>query len=208
MDDTPLYPVIMASTYSHALDQRDAPTYRHRMASTVLQVLSCSAIVAIGAQLELKLPFTPVPITGQSLSVVIVGLLFGRNIAVSGVAAYLLEGASGLPVFSGGASGAHHLLGPTGGYLLGFLPAAFIAGAAKDRGITHSPLGIFLTVIASSIPIFGLGVVRLWSMFGDLSTALSSGLYPFIPGDFIKAILASMAAPFCSLMPPRKDHLH
>jgi biotin transport system substrate-specific component len=102
-------------------------------------------------------------------------------------------------VFSGGGAGLHHFAGPTGGYLLGFLPAAYIAGAAKDRGFTASPLGVFLTVLASSIPIFFLGVLRLWMVIGDVSMALSSGFFPFIPGDFMKALLASMLTPLATI---------
>ena len=190
-----MYPVHMTSTQSHALLSRDHAFVPTQILTVIGKTIAYSFIVALGAQLELKLPYTPVPITGQSLSIVVGGLLFGRQIAIAGTAAYLLEGAAGLPVFSGGGSGLHHLVGPTGGYLIGFLPAAYIAGTAKDNGLTRSPLGVFLTVLASSIPIFFLGVLRLWMVIGDLSLALSSGFYPFIPGDFIKALLASMVTP-------------
>ena len=198
-----MYPVHMTSTQSHALLSRDHAFVPTQILTVIGKTIAYSCIVALGAQLELKLPYTPVPITGQSLSIVVGGLLFGRQIALAGTAAYLLEGAAGLPVFSGGGSGLHHLVGPTGGYLIGFLPAAYIAGTAKDKGLTRSPLGVFLTVLASSIPIFCLGVLRLWMVIGDLSLALSSGLYPFIPGDFIKALLASMVTPIGLLRPSR-----
>ena len=92
----------MTSTQSLALLRRGPVFIQATLLSTVGKVIVCSGIIALGAQLELKLPYTPVPITGQSLSVVIGGLLFGRKIAFAGTAAYLLEGASGLPVFSGG----------------------------------------------------------------------------------------------------------
>ena len=198
-----MYPVHMTSTQSHALLSRDHAFVPTQILTVIGKTIAYSCIVALGAQLELKLPYTPVPITGQSLSIVVGGLLFGRQIALAGTAAYLLEGAAGLPVFSGGGSGLHHLVGPTGGYLIGFLPAAYIAGTAKDKGLTRSPLGVFLTVLASSIPIFFLGVLRLWMVIGDLSLALSSGVYPFIPGDFIKALLASMVTPIGMLRPSR-----
>ena len=198
-----MYPVHMTSTQSHALLSRDHAFVPTQILTVIGKTIAYSCIVALGAQLELKLPYTPVPITGQSLSIVVGGLLFGRQIALAGTAAYLLEGAAGLPVFSGGGSGLHHLVGPTGGYLIGFLPAAYIAGTAKDKGLTRSPLGVFLTVLASSIPIFFLGVLRLWMVIGDLSLALSSGVYPFIPGDFIKALLASMVTPIGLLRPSR-----
>lgn len=196
---TALYSRHMTSTQSPAMHRLGPEVIPTRILTNVVKVIACSCIIALGAQLELKLPYTPVPITGQSLSVVIGSLLFGRKIALAGTATYLLEGASGLPVFSGGGAGLHHFAGPTGGYLLGFLPAAYAAGWAKDRGFTRSPIGVFITVIAASIPIFSVGVIRLWMIIGDLNTALSSGLYPFIAGDFMKALLASMLTPLASL---------
>ena len=189
----------MTSTQSLAVLRRGPASIPTTVLSDIGKVIVCSGIIALGAQLELKLPYTPVPITGQSLSVVLGGLLFGRKIALAGTAAYLLEGASGLPVFSGGGTGFHHFAGPTGGYLLGFLPAAVIAGTAKDKGITASPIGVFLTVLAASIPIFSFGVLRLCMIIGDLNTALTSGFYPFIAGDYMKALLASMLTPLATI---------
>ena len=195
----------MTSTQSLPLLTRGPAFIPTTVLSNVGKVIVCSGIIALGAQLEIKLPYTPVPITGQSLSVVIGGLLFGRKIALAGTAAYLLEGASGLPVFSGGGAGLHHFAGPTGGYLLGFIPAAFIAGTAKDNGITASPIGVFLTALAASIPIFSFGVLRLWMIIGDLNTALTSGFYPFIAGDFMKALVASMFTPLASINQRKKS---
>jgi biotin transport system substrate-specific component len=194
-----MYSRYMTSTQSLGTLLREPASVPTRVLPYVGKAILCSCIIALGAQIEIRLPYTPVPITGQSLSIVISGLLFGRTLAIAGTAAYLLEGAAGLPVFSGGGAGLHHFAGPTGGYLLGFLPAAYIAGAAKDRGFTASPLGVFLTVLASSIPIFFLGVLRLWMVIGDLSMALSSGFFPFIPGDFMKALLASMLTPLATI---------
>jgi biotin transport system substrate-specific component len=195
----------MTSTQSLAVLRRGPASIPTTVLSDIGKVIVCSGIIALGAQLELKLPYTPVPITGQSLSVVIGGLLFGRKIAFAGTAAYLLEGASGLPVFSGGGAGLSHFAGPTGGYLLGFLPASIIAGAAKDKGVTASPIGVFLTVFAASIPILSFGVLRLWMIIGDLNTALTSGFYPFIAGDFMKALLASMLTPLATINQRKKS---
>jgi len=193
----------MANTHSLAFPNSDAPFTTHRLALTAIKVIAASMIIVVGAQLELKLPYTPVPITGQSLSVVIAGLTFGRKVAVAGALAYLCEGMMGLPVFSGGGSGVQHFAGPTGGYLVGFLPAAFVAGLARDKGITRTPIGVFLTVLAASVPIFALGVLKLALTIGNLSAALQAGLYPFIPGDFIKALLASMITPIVTAKAPR-----
>jgi len=192
----------MASTHSLAFPNSDAPSTTQQIAFSALKVIACSVIIAAGAQLELKLPYTPVPITGQSLSVVIAGLTFGRKVAVAGTLAYLCEGMMGLPVFSGGGSGVHHFAGPTGGYLIGFLPAAFVAGVARDKGITRTPIGVFLTVLAASVPIFAIGVLKLAHTLGKVSAALQAGLSPFIPGDFIKALLASMLTPIVTALAP------
>lgn len=194
-----MYPVVMASSHSVALTKSDASIDLPNIFSRVISTVICSGIITIGAQLELRLPYTPVPITGQSLSVVLCGLLFGRNVAVAGTITYLLEGIAGLPVLSGGGSGIHHLFGPTGGYLIGFIPAAFISGTARDKRISYSPIGIFATVITASLPIFAFGVCRLWMLTDNLSTALTTGLYPFIPGDFVKAIVASMITPISQI---------
>ena len=195
----------MASSHPVAITNSGAHFVVPNIINEALRAAVCSGIIAIGAQLELRLPYTPIPITGQSLSVVLCGLLYGRKIAVAGTIAYLIEGLVGLPVLSGGGSGVHHLVGPTGGYLIGFIPAAFIAGAARDKGLVRSPLGVFTTVLASSIPIFAFGVCRIWMLTGNLGAALSAGLYPFIPGDFVKAIVASMITPLLQLRGSKKQ---
>lgn len=163
--------------------------------AAIARALAVSVIISIGAQLELRLPFTPVPITGQTLSVVLCGLTFGRASAIHGTLLYLAEGLAGLPVFSGGAAGIQHLTGPTAGYLVGFVPAAAIAGHIGQLGGRHSPLYTFAASLLSSLPIFVLGVLWLAVKLGSLNLAVTSGLLPFIPGDFVKAIVLSMILP-------------
>lgn len=161
----------------------------------IARAVAVSLAISMGAQLELRLPFTPVPITGQTLSVVLCGLTFGRASAIHGTLLYLAEGLAGLPVFSGGAAGIQHLTGPTAGYLVGFVPAAAIAGQIGQLGGRHSPLYTFAASLLSSLPIFVLGVLWLAVKLGSLNLAVTSGLLPFIPGDFVKAIVLSMILP-------------
>jgi biotin transport system substrate-specific component len=157
-------------------------------------VVVASLFVAVCAQVELRLPFTPVPISGGTLGVLYAGTLLGSRRGAAAVALYLFEGAAGLPVFSGGAVGAAHLLGPTGGYLLGFPAGAFVAGLLAERGWDRSPARAFATMLIGSVPIFGLGLVGL-ARFVPAGTVLSRGLWPFVPGDLIKAALSAGLLP-------------
>ena len=157
-------------------------------------VVVASLFVAVCAQVELRLPFTPVPISGGTLGVLYAGTLLGSRRGAAAVALYLFEGAAGLPVFSGGAVGAAHLLGPTGGYLLGFPAGAFVAGLLAARGWDRSPARAIATMLIGSVPIFGLGLVGR-ARFVPAGTVLSRGLWPFVPGDLIKAALSAGLLP-------------
>lgn len=92
----------------------------------------------------------------------------------------------GLPVFSGGAAGFVHLLGPTGGYLVGFPVGAFMTGLLAERGWDRTPGRAFLAMLAGSVPIFAFGLLGL-SRFVPASTLLAQGLWPFVPGDLLKS---------------------
>ena len=98
---------------------------RSRLSNIVL-ILASSLLIAASAQIAIPLPFSPVPITGQTFAVLLVGFVLGARLGAWSVAVYLFEGAMGMPFFSGGGAGAGWLLGPTGGYLVGFLVAAFV----------------------------------------------------------------------------------
>ena len=171
---------------------------RSQAIQTVLSMLVGSLTIAAGAQLEIKLPFTPVPITGQTLAIAIVGMVLGPSKGLATVALYLAEGSAGLPVFSGGGAGIQHLIGPTGGYLVGFLGSAYVAGLARSKSYTRHPIGIFVTVLAASIPIFLVGVLRLSAFTGSVSSAVAAGLIPFIPGDITKSMFSALVLPMLS----------
>jgi biotin transport system substrate-specific component len=147
-------------------------------------------LLAIMAQVALPLPFSPVPITGQTLGVLIIGSFFGAKRAAMTTVAYLVVGSMGLPVFSQGGFGLAKLLGPTGGYLIGFVLAAtamgFLAEFKSDRDIKSALISF---AIGHSI-VFICGLVWLGFYVG-FSKVLQLGFIPFIPGMIIKTILAA-----------------
>ena len=129
-------------------------------------VLFGSAMLALSARLVLPVPASPVLVTAQTLAVVLSGALLGPELAVASVGLYLLAGVSGLPVFSAG-GGAPYLLGPTGGFLLGFIPACWIMGSLVQRGWHKSPALLALAILLSLSAIYGLGLLVLsdWNFF-------------------------------------------
>jgi biotin transport system substrate-specific component len=160
----------------------------------VLLVIAASLVTAGAAQLELRLPWTPVPVTGQTFAVLLSGALLGARRGLLAQGLYLAEGAAGLPFFSGGAAGVAHLLGPTGGYLVAFPFAALLTGLLAERGWDRRPLTMFAAMLLGSVIIFGLGLGQL-SGYIPRETLLASGLLPFIPGDLIKSALAAGVFP-------------
>lgn len=159
-----------------------------------LAVVVASLFIAVCAQIEIHLPFTPVPVSGGTLGVLYAGALLGSRRGASAVLLYLLEGAAGLPVFSGGAAGFLHFIGPTGRYLIGFPIGAYCAGLLAERGWDRTSLRAFAVMIAASLPIFALGLLGL-SRFLPSNVLLSAGLWPFVPGDLIKAAISAGLLP-------------
>lgn len=153
-----------------------------------------SVATALCAQAEIRLPFTPVPITGQTFAVALTGAVLGSRAGALAMILYLLEGCAGLPVFAGGAAGAWHLAGPTGGYLLGFIPGAWLAGFLAERGWDRRPLGAFALMLLSSLLVLALGAAGL-SRFMPPGALLETGVLPFLPGDLAKAALAAALLP-------------
>ncbi len=155
-------------------------------------VLGASLVVAGLAQVSIPLPFTPVPITGQTLGVLLSGIVLGSRRAALAMALYLLEGAIGLPFFAGGRSG---LGGPTTGYLLSYPIAAFLTGLLAERGWDRKPLTAALAMLTGSLAIFTFGALWLSSFVGGAQKAFLLGVLPFIPGDLLKTALASGLLP-------------
>jgi biotin transport system substrate-specific component len=160
----------------------------------VLLVLAGSALIALSAQVAVPLPFSPVPVTGQTFAVLLVGAALGATRGAAAVLAYLAEGAAGLPVFAGGFAGPAFLLGPTGGYLFGFLPAAWISGALAERGWDRHFLGTLAAMTLGDLAIFAVGVPWL-AWFVGPENAVAFGLAPFVAGNIAKIVLAAGALP-------------
>lgn len=167
---------------------------RYHLLYNTLLVATGSLVIAALAQLEILLPFSPVPITAQTFAVLAVGMALGSTRGALAVLAYLLEGSAGLPVFAGGAAGFVYLFGPTGGYLIGFLPAAYLVGWLAERGWDKRLWSAILGMIAGTVIIFAFGLGWL-ANFIPGNTLLTMGLYPFLPGAAIKVMLAAALLP-------------
>jgi biotin transporter BioY len=153
-------------------------------------VLSFNLIMILSAYMAIRLPFSPVPITGQTLSVLISGVLLGSKKGALSQAVYLVEGGLGLPVFAGGGAGIARLLGPTGGYLLGFVIAAFVVGLLAERGWGRHSLSTIIVLLIGNLTIYVFGLWWL-ARFVPFEQLLQMGLYPFVLGDLIKLLAAA-----------------
>jgi len=146
------------------------------------------------AYLTINLPFSPVPITGQTFGVLLVAMALGRVRGSAVVLAYLAEGAAGLPVFAGGKAGIGALLGPTGGYLIGFLLAAYVTGWLADYSWDRGYFKSVMAMLAGNVVIFSCGLAQL-SFFVPGGSVLAMGLYPFLVGGLIKISVAAVILP-------------
>ena len=172
----------------------DVAIPRPALAHNVALIVGATALTAMAAQLEIRLPWTPVPITGQTFAVLLSGAVLGARRAFLAQALYLGCGAAGMPVFSGGGFGAQHLIGPTGGYLLAFPFAAALTGALAARGWDRRFLTMAAAMLLGSAVIFACGLAWL-SRFMPASGLIAAGFAPFIPGDIVKTTLAALAFP-------------
>jgi biotin transport system substrate-specific component len=157
-------------------------------------VVTASVVVAMFAQLQYVLPVTPVPITGQTLAVLLVGAALGSRRGALAMGVYLVEGAVGIPVFAGGGLGLPWLLGPTAGYLWSLPLAAWIVGWLAERGWDRGPVTAALSMLAGNGVIYLVGLPWL-AVFVGWEQVLSAGLLPFIPGDLIKVAIAAAVLP-------------
>ncbi|MGA9190453.1 MAG: biotin transporter BioY [Anaerolineales bacterium] len=160
----------------------------------ILLVTAGSLVVAVSALIQVRLPFTPVPITAQTLAVLLIGVLLGSRRGGFALLAYLGEGLAGLPVFAGGGFGLAHLLGPTGGYLIGFAAAAFLVGWLAERGWDRRPLAALGAMTLGNLVIYAIGASWLAWMVGP-NQALALGVAPFVLGDVLKIGLGTALLP-------------
>ena len=167
----------------------------HGYARALTLALAGSGLIAVSAKLHVA--FWPIPMTLQTLAIFCLAGLFGWRLATLTMAAYLAEGALGLPVFSGTPErgiGLAYMLGPTGGYLLGYLAAAALVGAAADRWRSHW-LPMAAAMLLGIALVYACGVAWL-TTFVPVSAALAQGMVPFVAGDLVKiaGALAILAA--------------
>ncbi|MBX3016250.1 MAG: biotin transporter BioY [Bdellovibrionaceae bacterium] len=156
-----------------------------------LSLVTGVLLISLLAQVAIPLPWTPVPITGQTLGVGLVALSWGARRGSLIMLVYLLLGSLGAPIFAMGKSG--FLLGPTMGYLIGMGLASFAMGALADRGYTRGFWTSLLAAYAGSVCTLGLGVLVL-SFYLPSEQLLMAGLLPFLPGDLIKNTLAALTS--------------
>lgn len=164
---------------------------RSSLATRVALIVTGSLVIALASRLRIDLPFSPVPITLQTGVVALVGATLGARAGAAAAALYVVEGMAGAPVFAGGASGLAYALGPTGGFLVGFVPAAFLAGWFVETGRARTALTVPLAFAAAMLTVYLSGVPWLANFVG-LDRALAAGFIPYLPGDAAKAIAASI----------------
>lgn len=154
-------------------------------------VLAGTLLIAVAAQFSLFIG--PVPLSLQTLAILLVGFTLGARLGAVTLIAYLAQGAAGLPVFSGGGGGLAYVMGPTGGFLLGFVAMAWLAGWAADRGLArHAVPATGVALLASAI-IYVPGLLWPAAVMGVDGAALWSGwMAPFLPGDAIKSVIAAL----------------
>lgn len=161
-----------------------------------LAVLAANLLLVLSARIQV--PFWPVPMTMQTLAVLAVGMALGARAGVLAIGLYLFEGALGLPVFAGTPErgiGLAYMMGPTGGYLAGFLLAGALLGHAADKGWTAHWLRAAASLTAGHVLILGLGAAWLAVLFG-WSAAWTSGIAPFIAATVVKCALgAALSGP-------------
>ena len=184
----------LLATYAVRTDMRAAI----RVASVVLM----AALTAAAAQISVPLPFTPVPFTLQPMVVLLGGAALGARLGMASQVLYLAAGIAGLPVFAASPvlpQGALRLLGPTGGYLMSYPFAAFVAGSLAERGFDRRYVTSVIAMAAGLVVVFACGVAWL-AFFArpaavGISAALRTGLYPFLPADVVKLFVAAAVMP-------------
>ncbi len=184
------------SIADHRAVLADALLPRATLVQNVLLVLTGSLLVALCSQISLPLPFSPVPVTGQTFAVLLLGATLGARRSAAALILYLAQGLAGLPVFApGGLPGPARLLGPTGGYLLAFPLAAFILGALIEY-LSRRWFNWLGAMLLADAVILAAGVAWLKFLTGvSWTQAAAAGLFPFVPGELLKVALVAACLP-------------
>jgi biotin transport system substrate-specific component len=172
---------------------------RTRVLLSLSLVALFAALTAAGAFISIPLPFSPVPVVLQNMFALLSGMILGPIMGSAATAVYLIIGAIGAPVFAGAKGGFAVLLGPTGGYLLGYLLASLTAGFIAGSPRTHQGTNwvrIIIAALAGIIVIYIPGLLRLnMVMNGNWAKTLTAGFIPFIMGDLVKGAVACLISP-------------
>jgi len=152
-----------------------------------------AALTGVGGLIAIPLPFTPVPITLQTFFTFLAGAILGKYLGALSQLVYILLGIVGLPVFAKGSSGIGVLLGPTGGYLIGFIPAAFLVGYILEAADEPPFVLIFVAMLVGLLAIYVPGIAWLmWVARLNMAKALLLGALPFLPGDAVKIVVGGL----------------
>ncbi|HYM51500.1 MAG TPA: biotin transporter BioY [Candidatus Limnocylindrales bacterium] len=168
---------------------------RSRVADAAL-VAGGALFTALLAQISIPLPFTPVPITGQTLAVLLTGALLGSRLGPASMLLYVALGAIGLPFYAGGAHGLSQLLGPSGGYLAGFIVADFVIGWLAERRWDRSLPRSVGAMLVGQVVIYALGLLWLGYALHWPANLLALGMFPFLIGDALKLAIAGLLLPW------------
>ena len=169
---------------------------RSTVASQISLILTGTVFLAVMAQIAFPIPGSPVPFTGQTLGVLLLGTAYGAGLGASTVAFYLLMGMAGAPIFSSGTSGIERIVGPTGGYLVGMLISSLVLGALAGRKWDQKIKTVIPTMIIGNLIIFAIGLLWLNQYTGQSWLwTFEKGFTPFIFGEIIKIAIASTALP-------------
>lgn len=168
--------------------------------TNIILIAVGSLLMALSARFSHQFSFSTVPVTGQTFAVLLIGALYGSRLGAATMIAYLAEGAAGMPVFSNGLGGISAIATASGGYIFGFILAAYVVGWFAERGWDRSRGIVFPMLLANAV-IYVPGLIWLHQQFSvvgapiDWSTTLNYGLWPFIAGDLAKLVAASLAVP-------------
>ena len=184
-----MHPQANSTTFIDALIPVDDRS--RRIARDLALIIGFSLFTALMARVSIPLPFSPVPITGQTLAVLLAGATLGRWKGAAAMILYLAEGTQ-LPFYAGGASGLFWNMA-SGGYIIGFIPAAFVVGYLCEHGWDRK-VWIILAMLAGNAVLYIPGLLQL-SFFVPNDKVFEFGLYPFIVGDLVKLYIASLVVP-------------
>ena len=165
-----------------------------RLVRAIVLIAAGSVLMTVSA--KLTVPFWPVPLSMQTFAALLIGAAYGWRLGGITVLAYLAQGAMGVPVFAGAGAGLPYLLGPTGGYLLGFAIGAVVVGWLAERGWDRRVLTTLAAMVIGNLVIYALGVGWLTTIVGSVERAFALGLLPFLLGDALKIALATALLPY------------